>query len=158
LPSFRGRKLLLVSPFARLLQERATGSTFEAVWTKTGKRWFEPASVEALEFPYGFAAETQLRYGTALELFDELTGEIDSRDFDVALIGAGGMGVGLASFVKSRGKIGISMGGHLQVLFGVLGARWRSKESWKRRYYNDAWIDMPEHYVPARSETIENYW
>ena len=158
LPSFRDRKILLVCPFAELLRERATRSTFEAVWAKTGKPWFEPASVDALELPYGFAAETQCRYGTALDLLDHLTAEVARRDFDVALIAAGGLGVGLASFAKSRGKVGISLGGHLQILFGVLGGRWRSKESWRRRYFNDAWIDMPQRYVPNRGETIETYW
>src|SRR5262249_29861020 len=54
LPSLRGRRLLVVSSHARLLRERANRETFEAVWAKTGKKWFEPNQVEAVEFPYGF--------------------------------------------------------------------------------------------------------
>ena len=43
--------------------------------------------------------------------------------------------------------------------FGVLGGRWRSNERWQRRYFNEAWIDMPERYVPDYAETvIDDYW
>jgi hypothetical protein len=158
LPSFRGRHLLIVCPFAELLKERATKATFEAVWEKTGKPWFEPASVDALEFPYGFDPETQDRYGTALDQFEDLKTEIARRDFDVALIAAGGLGDGVAAFVKDLDKVGISLGGHLQVLFGVIGSRWRGKETWRRRYFTDAWIDMPDDYKQSAAQTIENYW
>jgi hypothetical protein len=49
----RGRHLLIVCPFAGLLRDRANREIFEAVWSKIGKPWFEPASVQALELPYG---------------------------------------------------------------------------------------------------------
>jgi hypothetical protein len=158
LPHFRGRRLLLVCPFAELLCSRANQQTFEAVWAKTGKCWFEPRSVNALEFPYGFEPETQRRYDSAVALYDELTAELATREFDVALIAAGGLGIPLAAFIRSHGKIAISLGGHLQVLFGVSGARWRGRESWRRRYITEAWIDMPPRYRPDMRYTSENYW
>jgi hypothetical protein len=158
LPAFRGLDLLLVCPFAEFLAERATRETFEAVWAKTGKRWFHPRSVQALEFPYGHSPATQARYPTALELLDDLKRQLATRSFDVALIAAGGCGIPLASFVKAQGRIGISLGGPLQPLFGVLGARWRSKESWRERYYNEAWVELPARYVPAANQSLENYW
>lgn len=158
LPALRDRKLLLVSPFARLLQARANEETFEAVWRKTGKRWFAPARVEAVEFPYGFSPDTQRRYGTVLSLLEEIQDRIAACDFDVALIGAGGLGIPLASFVKGLGKVGISLGGHIQVVFGVLGARWREKADWNERYFNPDWIDMPPQYRPLPGESAEDYW
>jgi hypothetical protein len=158
LPHFEGKRVLLVCPYADFLRERATKETFEAVWAKTGKPWFEPAAVEALEFPYGFARETQARYGTCLDLLGEIEGRIDGLDYDVALIAAGGLGVPLATFVRSRGKVGISLGGALQVLFGVFGERWHSRESWQQRYFNDAWVNLPRRYHPVPGETDESYW
>lgn len=155
---FRGRDVLLVCPFANLLRERATRTTFEAVWAKTGKKWFDPARVDSVEFPYGFARATRDRYPTALDLLDDITAEMDTRTYDVALIAAGGLGIPLASFAKGRGKVGISLGGHLQVLFGVLGKRWRRRGEWADRYFNEAWIDMPAKYRPDPSETNEDYW
>jgi len=158
LPAFQDKRILIVCPFAELLRSRATRETFEAVWAKTGKRWFHPSAVEAIEFPYGFSQETQNQYATSLDLLEAIKAEISSHDFDVALIAAGGLGIPLAAFVKSIGKVGLSLGGHLQVLFGVLGARWKSSPEWQERYINAAWIDMPAKYRPNAGDTFENYW
>lgn len=158
LPHLRGQRLLLICPFAKLLRDRANQQTFEAVWGKTGKKWFDAEAVEAVELPYGFAEATRQRYGTCLELLDVVIEEVAEKDFDVVLIAAGGLGIPLASLIKARGKVAISLGGHLQVVFGVLGERWRHDPDWQRRYFNEAWIDMPARYRPDPSETDENYW
>ena len=158
LPFLRGRRVLLVSPFAELLRSRATCETFEAVWRKTGKPWFEPAAVDALALPYGFARATQARYETALDLLDEVNARVAARTFDVVLIGAGILGSMIAPAVKDQGRVGLSVGGHLQVLFGVRGQRWDERPEWRRNYINDAWIEMPERYRPDPGETDENYW
>jgi hypothetical protein len=158
LPSLKGRRLLLVHPFAELLRSRADRETFEAVWAKTGKRWFDPAAVDALEFPYGTDPATHERFPTARDLLDEITDDIARRDFDVALIGAGGLGDPIAAFVKGLGKVGFCLGGHTQVLFGVIGDRWRDNEEWQRDYFNDAWISTPEDSRPDQVPAGEHYW
>jgi hypothetical protein len=158
LDAFSGRHVLLICPFAEFLAARATPVIFERVWAKTGKRWFYPRSVQALEFPYGFSPATQSRYGSALDLLEELQNELARRTFDVALIAAGGLGIPLAAFVRRQDRVGISLGGHLQVLFGVLGERWRSKLSWQERYFNDSWVDLPQRHRPGPGESSENYW
>lgn len=106
---------------------------------------------------YGFVPSTQHRYGTSLHLLEDVEERIAERDFDAALIAAGGLGIPLASFVRSRGKVAISLGGALQVLFGVLGERWQSRESWRRRF-NDAWIDMTSELRPELAELSGGYW
>ncbi len=160
LPDLADRRLLLVSSFAELLRERATREIFEGVWAKTGKRWFNSRSVEALEFPYGYTAATHRRYASSLELLDEIATEMSRRDFDVALIAAAGLGVPLASIAKQLGKVGLHLGGHLQVLFGVLGKRWRERPEWHERYFNDFWIDMPARYRPPETDIADGgaYW
>jgi hypothetical protein len=154
---FAGRDLLLICPFAQFLAERATKTTFERVWAKTGKRWFAPRSVQAVEFAYGFGAATRARYGTSFDLLAEIQREVARRDFDVALIAAGGLAIPLATFVKDQGRVAISLGGHLQVLFGVQGERWRTNPRWRERYVNEAWVDLPERYLP-KGDSSENYW
>jgi hypothetical protein len=47
------------------------------------------------------------------------------------------------------GKIGLDLDGDLQILFGVLGKRWRQHEDWRRDYFNEWWIDTPAQYRPA---------
>lgn len=154
LPALAGKRVLLIAPFAHLLRQRAARDTFEGDWSRTGKRWFEPASVDSLEFPYGFEPATQTRYGSAIALCDAVIAERNRRDFDVALIAAGALGIPLASAAKASGRIGLSLGGHLQGLFGVLGQRWRDDPEWQSRDINDAWIDMPRSYRPAEYENV----
>lgn len=153
-----GARILLVCPFAHLLAERATREEFEAVWAKTGKRWFEPAHVSAVELPYGFDPETQERYANSLDLLDDICERMDAIEYDVALIAVAGLGIPIAVHAKREGRVGISLGGHLQVLFGVLGERWRERRKWQRLYFNDSWIDMPERYRPDPALTDGDYW
>ncbi|OHD14526.1 MAG: hypothetical protein A2086_14335 [Spirochaetes bacterium GWD1_27_9] len=160
LPFFKGKKILIICPFGNLLAKRANKDTFEKVWAKTGKKWFYPAKVEGLEFAYGLSIDAQKKYKNVLNLLDEIKEEITKRDFDIALIAAGGMAIPLASFIKSIGKISISLGGHLQILFGVLGQRWRDMEEFQNNYINEHWINMPKNYIPKEKENCENgcYW
>jgi hypothetical protein len=160
LPFFKGKRLLLVCPFAGLLKERATRETFERVWARTGKRWFEPADVQAIEFPYGFSPSTHEQFATAIDLYEWIGARMDEREYDVAMIAAAGLGISLAVRAKLQGKIAIDLGGHLQVLFGVLGKRWKEMTWWGERYVNDAWIDMPERYKPRETRVCDDgaYW
>jgi hypothetical protein len=155
LPYLRNKRVLIICPFAEVLKERATQEIYEGVWSEIGKHWFYPQNVEALEFPYGFAKATQNKYATVLDLYDEITEEIQKRDFDIALIGAAGLAIPIASYVKSMGKVGLDLGGHLQIIFGVLGKRWRSKGNWRERYFNKWWIDMPARYKPQETDVCD---
>lgn len=157
LEHLRGRRVVLVCPFADLLRERANEDTYERVWESTGRPWFAPASIESVELPYGFDPATQDRFDTALDLLDAVDSRITALDYDCALIAAGGLGIPLAVRSKQRGRAAISLGGHLQVLFGVHGARWRGRAEWEG-YFNDAWIGVPEQYRPAPGLTEEDYW
>jgi len=148
LPHFKDRRLLLVCPFAGLLKERATQETFEGVWSKTGKKWFYPQGIDAVEFPYGFTKETHQKYPTVIDLYHSIMETIQQKDFDVALIAAGGLSIPIASTIKNMGKVAIDLGGHLQVLFGVIGQRWQDWDDWKRDYFNEYWINMPSKYRP----------
>lgn len=166
LPRLAGRRILLVCPFASVLAARADRETFEAVWAKTGRRWFAPAAVEAVDFPYGVEPATHRRYPDAIALEHEIEAKMDAHDYDVAMIAAGGLGIPLAAHAKRQGRVGISMGGPLQVLFGVHGERWLAMADWRERYINDTWIRVPERLAPSDAAqepvrarlTAETYW
>lgn len=160
---FKGKKILLICPFAGYLKERATKQIFEAVWSKIGRKWFYPESVEAIEFPYGFESETQKEFGTALRLFEHIKAKIEKKEFDIALIAAAGLAIPIASHIKDMGKIGIELGGYLQILFGVWGKRWLEPQFfkfWNERYYNEHWVHMPSDYKPNATDVCDlgAYW
>jgi hypothetical protein len=105
--------------------------------------------------------ETRQTYPTVLELCDSIMESVEKQSFDVALIGASGLGIPLAARIKGLGKVAISIGSDLQILFGVRGKRWRERVSWQQRYFNDFWIDVPARYFfPERNEMVEGgaYW
>ena len=163
LPLLAGKRLLIISPFAGLLAARCNQATFEATWAKTGKRWFAPAGVAAVEFPYGYVTETATheRFGDVLRLYEHVCADVARHTFDVALIGAGALGIPLAAFVKGLGCVGLSLGGHLQVIFGVRGRRWHDDPFYRDQVMNDAWIDMPAKYRPRGAAVVSDggaYW
>jgi hypothetical protein len=161
LKHFQGKKILLICPFANFLKARANKQTFEAAWSKTGIKWFYPESVDALEFPYGFAADTRKRFETVLDLYASITKEIDGREFDIALIAAAGLAIPLASYIKkNRGKVVLDLGGILQVVFGVNGKRWLKWPSWREAYFNEHWVRVPDQYRPNETNVCDSgaYW
>lgn len=62
------------------------------------------------------------------EALDWMAAELDKDDYDIALIGCGAYGFPLAAHVKRSGKKAVHMGGALQLLFGIRGARWEDPE------------------------------
>jgi len=160
---FNGKKLLFISPFSDLLKSRARKEVFEQVWSNIQKKWFYPWEVHSIEIPYSYGSSTQThqKYHNSINLFDAICEKMETTDFDVALIGAGALGLPLASYIKKQGKIAISLGGHLQVLFGIGGGRWNRDEFFKSHYINNAWIEMPEKYHPENRTKLTDdsaYW
>ena len=93
------------------------------------------------------------------ERLDRMRREMDARNFDVALIGAGGMSLPLAVHAKKLGATGFHMGGSTQLLFGILGRRWDAFPGY-RRFFNDSWTRPSPAETPAASVDIEGgcYW
>lgn len=163
LPLFRNKKLLFISPFSSFAKLRANQSTFESVWRSIGLPWFYPMEIQAIDIPYSYVnqKETHLRYKTSLFLYKEIVKQMDQFDFDIALIAAGHLGIPIANYAKSIGKIGLSLGGHFQVLFGILGERWNRDPYWKKNYINEHWCRLPADFIPINAKKLTDnhaYW
>lgn len=162
LPLFRGKKILLISSYAEFIASRAKSDIYNSVWHTSGKKWFNPSGIEYLNIPYSYitATDTHRIYRDSIELYQMIRAQISEYEFDIALIGAGALGMPLANYIKSLGKIGISLGGHLQIIFGVAGARWRRDPEWQK-YINPSWIDVPSSYQPMGKNNLADqgaYW
>jgi len=83
--------------------------------------------------------------------------EIDKKDFDIALIGCGAYGLPLAAYIKSKGKQAIHIGGSLQLLFGIMGERWKSDKTLK---VNNYWTKpFKEDFIKKGSQIEKGcYW
>jgi hypothetical protein len=74
--------------------------------------------------------------------------QMSELEFDVALIGAGAYGFPLAADAKRLGKIGVHLGGALQILFGIRGRRWDVRAD-HQMFFNADWVR------PSADECVE---
>jgi len=85
----------------------------------------------------------------------EMQAAMEAIDFDVAIVGAGAWSVPLAVHAKKLGRIGLHLGGTVNLLFGIRGGRFE-----ERGLYNEHWIRPLPGERPANHQLMENgaYW
>ena len=99
-------------------------------------------------------------FTTWFEAFDWMCKQMDTIEFDIALIGAGAYGLPLAAYVKSIGKKAVHLGGTTQLLFGIIGKRWEEHAPSIMAMKNEHWVrPLPEE-TPAFFHKVEGgtYW
>jgi hypothetical protein len=149
-----GKKVLVAHPFAKTIEQQYARRA--SIWPDFPGILPE-FKLETLRVPLQqiLAPPT---HDTWFEALKAMCQEMASKDFDVALIGAGAYSLPLAVHAKRLGRQGIHLGGALQILFGIKGKRWDNGP--ESRFYNDHWArPLPEETPPARG-VIEDgcYW
>ena len=93
------------------------------------------------------------------EALDFMKKDIDSKDFDIAIIGCGAYGFSLAAHVKRIGKKAIHIGGPTQMLFGIKGKRWEENEKFET-IINDYFVNPTNQDFPKDFNKVEGgcYW
>ena len=93
------------------------------------------------------------------EALHYMESQMDSIDYDVAIIGCGAYGFSLAAHAKRKGKKAIHLGGATQILFGRKGKRWDELPA-VNRFYNDYWVYTSKEETPLHKDKVENgcYW
>lgn len=152
--ALRGKKVLVCTSFPKTIAQQF--GRRDRIWAD--KRVLPEFELDILEVPTYVHFLPEPKYPDWAVGLEEMCKDMDTRDFDVALIGAGAWSLGLAANAKKLGKIGIHLGGSLQVLFGVMGKRWEGHQI--STYWNDAWTrPLPEE-TPENKERMEHgaYW
>ena len=90
---------------------------------------------------------------------DSMKAAIDSKNYDVAILGCGAYGFPLAAHVKRQGKKAIHLGGATQLLFGIKGRRW-DNHPLISPFYNEHWVRPAPEDTPIGADKVENscYW
>ena len=147
--ALEGKKVLAIHPFE---------ATIKAQMKKRNKLDILPKlkSLQIIKAVQTIAGNPDPRFKTWFDALGHMKGEIDKKDFDIALIGCGAYGLPLAAYAKSIGKQAIHLGGGLQLLFGIKGKRWDDAG----KIYNRHWIYPLEEDIPKDSKKIEGgcYW
>lgn len=149
-----GKRVLVISPFIKSIQQQYARRT--EIWKD--KRVLPKFTLLTIQCPFS-AGLASPKHSDWMAALDDLKAQMDAVDFDVALIGAGAFSLPLATHAKRRGKVGIHLGGPLQVLFGVYGNRWKDNKEFQP-YFNDSWVRPDKTETPETAQKNENacYW
>lgn len=149
-----GKRVLVISPFAMSIERQFANR--DKVWGSNKiLPDFELLSIKA-PLSAGLVEPDSKDWFEAL---DRIKAQMDKLEYDVVLIGAGAFSLPLAAHAKARGKVGIHLGGSLQILFGIVGQRWREHKDFKK-FINDNWCSPSSQETPDKFKIIEGgcYW
>jgi hypothetical protein len=99
-------------------------------------------------------------YDKQLQITNERISKILSTyKIDVALIAAGAYGMPIANGIFSEGSSAIYVGGALQLLFGIMGGRWRNSDA-VNQMITQHWLESSLEKPPFGGRLVEKrtYW
>ena len=156
LPWIASSRWLVVSPFVKTMQKQLPrmkqindpDGKLEIDWDHIVK------TCKFVRCPFQSHLEIS-RFASWEDGLDKLATEVASREFDVALIGAGAWSLPLGRRIKDMGKSAIHLGGEMQLLFGIQGKRWEYAS-----IYNSAWVNSDPEETPEDVNRVEDgcYW
>lgn len=148
--ALKGKRVLVIHPFAKTIEDQYQKRTL----------LFEDPNFLPEFALVTIPAVQSLRYAppefeTWFDALDSMTDKALAQEFDIAIIGAGAYGLPLGARIKRHGKVAIVLGGVLQLLFGIKGARWDSSG-----LYNDHWVRPRSDETPQSFRKVEGgaYW
>jgi len=164
--ALEGKKVLIIHPFAELIEQQYNTKRSKLFASPSILPEFHLTTIKAVQ-SLGGECDAFSSWFEALEWMEK---EVEKTDFDIALIGCGSYGFPLAAHIKRIGKKAFHMGGALQLLFGIKGARWEDPmygvREWGipmgfyRALMNDYWVKAGTEFRPQNADKVENacYW
>lgn len=128
-----GKKVMVISPFADTIRGQLDPSVRLRLWP--GKNVLPDFELVTYRFPYLIDPATPLSWQG---VFADAREAIVSHAPDVVLTGCGALSMPLAHVAKGLGKVGIHLGGTLQLMFGIIGSRY--EQNHLRDFINEAWV------------------
>ncbi len=158
LKALHGKKVLIVHPFKTSILSQL------AIFKANNHRppWLPDSDFVIMRATQSLSGiPTKWPNDSWTNSLDDLISKVKLETFDVALLGCGAYGLPLGAAIKGMGKPAIHIGGSLQLLFAIRGARWEkdllgSEYSGHYPYWN--WPDPSD--TPLNSHEIEGgaYW
>jgi len=151
-----GHKVLVVHPFSSTIERQYHEKRAKLFSDQRILPQFKSLeTIKAVQTIAGNSGEFQSWF----DALDSMKTAIDSKDYDVAILGCGAYGFPLAAHVKRMGKKAIHLGGSTQILFGIKGRRW-DNHPLISPLYNEHWVRPAPEDVPIDANKVENgcYW
>lgn len=152
-----GKKVLVVSPFANLIESQY--ERFDDIWQGYIKKNFKLTTIK-FPFSVGISTDNEMaKHGSYMECLNYYKNLISKHDFDLCILGAGAYALPLCAHCKTMNKSSIHLGGATQILFGILGSRWKDNARIQKRV-NSYWKYPPSEYRPTLLNINEGgcYW
>lgn len=158
-PTFKligDKKVLVISSFSDLIkQQYESGKVY-----KLGIDFPKIHALDCVTTPYCFL--NQGPHQNYFETVESIFKEIQTKDFDIALLGCGAYGHMLTHKIHSElKKDAIYIGGPITNFFGILSTRELNHGMGKDIVLNEYWITtIPESFRPSNYKYIEDgcYW
>jgi hypothetical protein len=154
--TLEGLKILVVHPFSTTIEHQYNEKREFLFSDKRILPKFK--SLETVKAVQTIAGN-QNNFENWFQALDYMKDSIDSKDYDVAILGCGAYGFPLAAHIKRTGKKAIHLGGATQILFGIKGKRWDNHPIISS-FYNDYWVRPKAEDIPLNSIKVEDgcYW
>ena len=153
--ALEGKRIVVVSPFNQSIEHQYLNR--RNIWQAKPEILpdFDLNTVRA-PFSPGLVPPAEADW---FQRFDNLWSQINARDFDICLVGAGALSLPITAKCVETGRIGIHMGGTTQIQFGIWGRRWDHDPA-LQRFKNEHWVSPLPEETPTRSQLQDNnsYW
>jgi len=152
------KKLCIVTPFPETIKMQL--DKLDLLFDDKKFTNIDPSNIIFIKSPPHKEISNQLEnpYTSWGEALSTMIEQLNSSEYDVLLTGCGSYSLPLNYRAFLNGKIAINMGGDLQLMFGVVGARWKSQPAYYT--FNKYWISPLDEERPSGYNKIENgaYW
>lgn len=150
----KDKRVLIISPFVDSIKQQY--QIKDKIWPQNILPDFELLTIK---YPHAKTTNPSSSFNTTFEAINYAKEKMDQINYDVALVGCGGASIPLAIHAKRCKKIGIHLGGPLQILFGIRGARWDSIKEF-HKFFNEHWVRPSLQETPIVKEIVEGgcYW
>lgn len=137
-----GKTVLLVSPFVDTMLEQ-----YPYIDKIFPNRKIFPSNITLKKFKAIWFTGRDDDFQTWFDALNYMYEEILKIEFDIALLSCSSFGYNLAPMLKRAGKQAIQMGGSMQLLFGIWGARWDNYPPYLP-LKNEYWVRPPKTEAP----------
>ncbi len=158
--ALENKKVLVVHPFAETIQKQYLRKEL----IHKDPRVLPTFDLQTIKAIQTIGNQGDGRFETWFDALEFIKNEIDKMDYDVCLLGCGAYGMPLAAHVKRSGKKAVHLGGSLQLLFGIRGARWENSNYNATYNYsklmNEFWVKPSATETPSKAQQVEEgcYW
>lgn len=153
--ALENKKVLVVHPFAETIQKQYLRKEL----IHKDPRVLPTFDLQTIKAIQTIGNQGDGRFETWFDALEFMKNEIDKMDYDVCLLGCGAYGMPLAAHVKRSGKKAVHLGGSLQLLFGIRGARWENSNYNATYNYsklmNEFWVKPSATETPSKAQQVE---